>query len=195
MKCEGLPALLAGWLPEGSAAGAWSNVFPALQQQMRGGWRKQMWKIHLPPAACLSEAAKSRFGLFFSCGGNDCLVLLMEKGCWFWQWGYHVAMQTCKAGWKQILFLSLAIFLTISQVKTSQGTLVGFLDAANNNTLEPLTVGCVTTLVISQLLAMTAERLQVRFSHPKWAQASFNSSRGEHSLEFALSTAQLPERE
>lgn len=39
------------------------------------------------------------------------------------------------------LLLFLAIFLTISQVKTAQGTVVGFSDAANNNNLlsEPLT--------------------------------------------------------
>lgn len=66
-------------------------------------------------------------------------------------------MQTRKAGGKQISLLSLAIFLAISQVKTSQGTLVGFSDAANNNTLEPLTAVGVITLVVSQLLAMTVK--------------------------------------
>lgn len=142
------------------------------------------------PAARLSEAAKSRFGLFFGV-----VVMTAQFCCWFWQWGYHVATQTHKAGRKQILVLSLAIFLTISQVKTSQGTLVGFSHAANNNSLEPLAAVGVMTLVISQLLAMTAGRPQVRFCHPKWAEASFISSRGECSLEFALSTAQLPARE
>lgn len=88
-----------------------------------------------PPHPCSPSlrSCNKQIWALFRCGGNDCLVLLMEKGCWFWQWGYHVAMQTHKAGGKQILVLSLAIFLTISRVKTSQGTLVGFWDAANKS--------------------------------------------------------------
>lgn len=34
--------------------------------------------------ACRSKAAKKQIWALFRCGGNNCLVLLMEKGCWSW---------------------------------------------------------------------------------------------------------------
>lgn len=54
-----------------------------------------------PPSCSLSlRSCKKQIWALFQCSGNDCSVLLMEKGCWFWQWGYHVAMQAHKAGRK-----------------------------------------------------------------------------------------------
>lgn len=64
-------------------------------------WMEETDVENPPPPCSLSlRSCKKQIWALFSCGGNDCLVLLMEKGCWFWQWGYHVAMQTRKAGWK-----------------------------------------------------------------------------------------------